>query len=223
MDRMEAACGTRVPWCSRKKLWDCLTESNCAPAAFACWLVYRTLCQLRLVSSAIRAERVDVAHVHACSQPLLLHWVCRRVPTIVTCHLPLCPNGARDLYKHERICNRRVGAGCLVGHHRHGCGQTADERPFGIPGMLYSLLLTKIELAILQPVCACYCPEASGSVSVCWQMEYRKERLWQCRRRFASDRWSSAALRRMDRCLLCLLWHDCSESKASKPRCCEPL
>ena len=108
--------------------------------------------------------------------------------------------------------NRRVGAGCLVGHHRHGCGQTADERPFGIPGMLYSLLLTKIELAILSRCAPVIAPSK-------WQRErlladgYRKERLWQCRRRFASDRWSSAALRRMDRCRSCLLWHDCSGIK----------
>lgn len=109
----------------------------------------------RRVQWAIDAVRaalgpVQLVHAHYWGGPELLRSLCELAPTLATCHLPLCPNGARYLYRHERACDRRSGAVCLVrGYLGDGCAHTADLVPFAWPALARALARAKREVAAL--------------------------------------------------------------------------
>jgi len=69
---------------------------------------------------------IDVIHAHSWSASILTA-AFRVVPTVVTVHMPMCPNGARFLWRHQRPCGRKPGLVCLTrGYMRDGCGRLAD-------------------------------------------------------------------------------------------------
>lgn len=94
---------------------------------------------------------VDVVHAHFWGHVSVLTSLCDLAPTVATCHLPVCPNGARYHYRHERGCDRAVGAVCATrGFLVDGCGHTADLKPFSWPAMIRSIARTRSELRALR-------------------------------------------------------------------------
>jgi glycosyltransferase involved in cell wall biosynthesis len=83
---------------------------------------------------------IDVVHVHDWPRTeLFQHWH-HRLPVVVTAHWALCPNGARYLWSDRAPCDHRIGAACVAGFLRHGCGHTGDGAPFGIAAFARAML-----------------------------------------------------------------------------------
>lgn len=100
--------------------------------------------------ATIAPLRPDVVHVRLGVRPELVRALARTWPTVYSAHVPVCPNGARFLYKSEEVCQRRVGLGCLTtGFGRCGCGHLADGTPVTPHAFARSLYTTKKRLAAL--------------------------------------------------------------------------
>jgi glycosyltransferase involved in cell wall biosynthesis len=79
------------------------------------------------LEAAMDAARVDVVHIHLGLRAYLVDYIARRWPVVYTAHVPVCPNGARYLYRDTACCAATVGRRCLTdGYRKHGCGQLAD-------------------------------------------------------------------------------------------------
>ncbi|MDO9398630.1 MAG: glycosyltransferase, partial [Herbiconiux sp.] len=71
-------------------------------------------------------------------------------PTVVTCHVPVCPNGARFRYAERALCERSVGATCVTdGYRNGGCATTADERAYGLVSFAAGLIYSRWSLRLL--------------------------------------------------------------------------
>jgi glycosyltransferase involved in cell wall biosynthesis len=89
------------------------------------------------VDAFIREHQIDVISVHGYPRTsVLAHWA-QKYPTVVTVHVPLCPNGARYLWKDRRPCDRSIGLGCLTTGFLHkGCGHLGNQEPNSLPGFV---------------------------------------------------------------------------------------
>jgi glycosyltransferase involved in cell wall biosynthesis len=75
----------------------------------------------------------DVVQVHAFPRNEHIGRLAGRYRTIVTVHVPMCPNGARYLWKPRCACNRDVGIGCFTqGYLRDGCGKLGNGVPMSV-------------------------------------------------------------------------------------------
>lgn len=102
------------------------------------------------VTRWLRSEDVGLLHAHLWNNPLPLHHLAGRFPTIATAHVPLCPNGARYWPADERPCERRIGVGCVTtGARRHGCAATADGAPYSVAGLALGIGYSKTALRAL--------------------------------------------------------------------------
>jgi glycosyltransferase involved in cell wall biosynthesis len=120
------------------------------PALFASHPSPKLRQALRRLGSFLVAERPLAAHLHLWPRPMLLSFLLRQLPTFATCHVPVCPNGARFHYAQERICEHAVGRYCLTrGYHRHGCATTADEQSYGLGALAGGLAYTTWTLRLL--------------------------------------------------------------------------
>jgi glycosyltransferase involved in cell wall biosynthesis len=85
-------------------------------------------------------HHIDVIHVHDWPRTAVMADWTHHVPVVVTVHWALCPNNARYFWKDRRPCDRAIGAGCVEGYVRHGCGHTGDGLPFGLPGFARAMV-----------------------------------------------------------------------------------
>ncbi|MCW3009976.1 MAG: hypothetical protein JWO90_380 [Solirubrobacterales bacterium] len=121
-----------------------------APGLFGARPSRAMLSELRALGRFLEVERADAVHLHLWSGPLLLAYLARRLPLFATCHVPVCPNGARFQYGTRKLCERAVGGGCLSqGYRRLGCGSTANEVAYGLPGFVLGLAETAWTLRLL--------------------------------------------------------------------------
>jgi glycosyltransferase involved in cell wall biosynthesis len=105
----------------------------------------------RRIAGYVRDQRIDVIHVRLWDSTLLRGTLLRVAPTVATAHLPLCPNGARFQYGHERPCEERMGRVCVTrGRSDYQCGFTAPLDPFGPLGLERGLIRAKAELRLLR-------------------------------------------------------------------------
>lgn len=105
---------------------------------------------LRRLGAFLDATQPLAAHLHLWSGPILLRYFVGRLPTVATCHVPVCPNGARFHYAHERICEHAVGRYCLTnGYRHHGCATTADGASYGLPAFAGALASATWTLRLL--------------------------------------------------------------------------
>jgi glycosyltransferase involved in cell wall biosynthesis len=105
---------------------------------------------LRRLAKFLEAERPLVAHLHLWPRPMLFRFLVDRLPTVATCHVPVCPNGARFHYTQERICEHAVGPYCVTrGYRQHGCATTADGRSYGLPAFTAGLAYARWTLRLL--------------------------------------------------------------------------
>ncbi|WP_372790541.1 glycosyltransferase family 4 protein [Paraconexibacter sp.] len=82
----------------------------------------------RALRGHVDETAAGVVHVHLGLHASLVSDVARRHPTVVTTHLPVCPNGARFRYAQERACERRIGARCFTqGYRSEGCATRSDD------------------------------------------------------------------------------------------------
>lgn len=129
---------------------DLVAAELCEPALFRSHPSRAMLRALASLTRFVEHERPAVAHLHLWSCPLLLARLQRLLPTLATCHVPVCPNGARFRYAEGRLCERAVGGSCLTDGFRHGgCGHTADEVPFGPAPFALSLAYASWTLRLL--------------------------------------------------------------------------
>jgi glycosyltransferase involved in cell wall biosynthesis len=118
-----------------------------APGLFATHPSSSTRHAFRELKRWIAVEQPDLCHVHLWSSPLLLLILKTYCPTVVTAHVPVCPNGARFQYTPERLCEHAVGRYCLtVGCRRQGCGTMANRETFGTARFALSLAYAKMSL-----------------------------------------------------------------------------
>ncbi|MDP9174171.1 MAG: glycosyltransferase family 4 protein [Planctomycetota bacterium] len=84
----------------------------------------------RMVSEFLQQCRADVVHIHAYPRTEHINRLANQYPTVVTVHVPLCPNGSRYLWKPRCVCNRNVGSSCFTqGYLRDGCGKLGNGVP----------------------------------------------------------------------------------------------
>jgi glycosyltransferase involved in cell wall biosynthesis len=146
---------------SEEELAEHFDASMAAPALFRRLPGRAAVQQLWALRDFVQRHGVALAHFHLWHGLLLLAWGSRALPTIATCHLPVCPNGARYWHADEIVCHRQVGIGCVtVGARRHGCATTADGRRFSVLGLTLSLLETRLSLALLRRCSAVCAPSA---------------------------------------------------------------
>ena len=89
------------------------------------------------VSEFCAAQHIDVIHVHGYPRTETLTRLASRHTVVVTVHVPLCPNGARYLWKERKACSRGIGLGCLTtGYLQKGCGHLGNQQPQSLPGFL---------------------------------------------------------------------------------------
>ena len=75
----------------------------------------------------------DVVQVHAFPRNEHIGRLAGRYRTVVTVHVPMCPNGARYLWKPRCVCNRDVGIGCFTrGYLQDGCGKLGNGVPMSV-------------------------------------------------------------------------------------------
>lgn len=79
------------------------------------------------VDAALGAA-ADINHVHLrFPAPAMRALASSTTPLAFTAHVPVCPNGARYLYADRRPCASAVGAACVKGYFKHGCGHLSDR------------------------------------------------------------------------------------------------
>lgn len=104
----------------------------------------------RMLSAAVGQAQADVVHVRLGLRAELIEHLARHWPVVYSAHLPVCPNGARYLYRDEAVCTARVGMRCVTsGYRTHGCGHLADETQVSLPAFGRALRNTRRLLRVL--------------------------------------------------------------------------
>lgn len=89
------------------------------------------------VSNFCDAHQVDLIHIHGYPRTETLTRLAGSRTVVVTVHVPLCPNGARYLWRERQACSRDIGLGCFTtGFVRKGCGRLGNQEPQSLPGFL---------------------------------------------------------------------------------------
>lgn len=84
----------------------------------------------RRLESIVTELEADVVHVHLGLRFENIERIACRRPLVYSAQVPICPNGARYLYRDGVVCDARVGGGCLIsGYSVHGCGHLIAGTP----------------------------------------------------------------------------------------------
>ena len=87
-----------------------------------------------------RRHQIDIIHIHGFPRTAAIRRFAKAAPTVASIHVPLCPNGSRYLWADRRVCDRRVGLGCLTtGYRCKGCGHLGNGLPIALPGFLRAM------------------------------------------------------------------------------------
>lgn len=89
-----------------------------------------TLSNLSPLRSVIRERHIDLVHIHLNPNLVTFNALVRLAPTVVTAHVPFCPNGARYRWRDGQACDQPIGVKCMTeGFFRHGCGHLGNAQP----------------------------------------------------------------------------------------------
>lgn len=118
----------------------------------------------RRIRGLIRSATADapstlVAHIHLEYPPLLVAMLARALPTVLTAHVPVCPNGARYRYTAQRACDWPISSRCLThGYRLEGCGHTVDAHATSAISFAGAAVLSRGTVAALRRCSAVIAP-----------------------------------------------------------------
>ncbi|MBC7489958.1 MAG: glycosyltransferase family 4 protein [Glaciimonas sp.] len=96
---------------------------------------------LNKITRFISENQIDIAHVHMNCRQEVSAVICGLVPTLFTRHVPLCPNGAKYLWRHERACQSSPSIKrCVKGYLHDDCGTLGGGQLWSMRGFAYQLL-----------------------------------------------------------------------------------
>lgn len=95
---------------------------------------------LQQAKAFCQKHQIDVIHIHTYPRTSVIRYLNDLLPTVVSIHVPLCPNGARYLWADRQVCTRKVGLSCLtVGYRSNGCGHLGNGLPIPLPGFVRAM------------------------------------------------------------------------------------